>query len=167
MDNTSNNDSAMSELSRILQEEREFTFDATDRRIRCLPHIYNVCVQRTLDKYINADFDECPQAWRNSAGHLIAKAEYVEAVRDGPIAHGRDIVRAIRSSGQRRANFKQAIISGNEQEWFVDEETGIVKLPVVELLRDVKTRWDSSYYMINRLRTLQQVGSCYTYIRPY
>ncbi|KIK13264.1 hypothetical protein PISMIDRAFT_119162, partial [Pisolithus microcarpus 441] len=29
-------------------------------------------------------------------------------------------------------------------------------LPVVQLLHDVMTRWDSTYYMINRLRALDQ-----------
>ncbi|KAH7904066.1 hypothetical protein BJ138DRAFT_984604, partial [Hygrophoropsis aurantiaca] len=30
------------------------------------------------------------------------------------------------------------------------------KLPELELLRDVETRWDSIYFMINRLRALRQ-----------
>ncbi|KIK12109.1 hypothetical protein PISMIDRAFT_121442, partial [Pisolithus microcarpus 441] len=29
-------------------------------------------------------------------------------------------------------------------------------LPIVQLLHDITTRWDSTYYMINRLRALDQ-----------
>ncbi|KAI9567261.1 hypothetical protein HD554DRAFT_2024198 [Boletus coccyginus] len=41
------------------------------------------------------------------------------------------------------------ILSGNEQERFINNTGDIVKLPVVQLLCDVKTHWDSIYYMIN------------------
>ncbi|KAF9222874.1 hypothetical protein BS17DRAFT_652152, partial [Gyrodon lividus] len=34
-----------------------------------------------------------------------------------------------------------------------------IRLPEVQLLHNVKTRWDSTYYMINHLRALQQVVS--------
>lgn len=157
MDNASNNDTAMSELSRILQEEREFTFDPIDRRVRCLPHIYNICVQHTLDKFLDADFSECPRTWTNSIGNVVDRDSYVDSIRTDPIGRGRAIVRAVRSSGQRRTNFRQTIISGNEQERFVNDVGNIVKLPVTQLLRDVRTRWDSTYYMINRVRALRQV----------
>ena len=41
--------------------------------------------------------------------------------------------------------------------WFTDEEGQSIQLPILELLHDVRTHWDSIYYMINRLRTLRQV----------
>ena len=159
MDNASNNETAMTELSRILLEEREFTFDPIDHRICCLPHIYNICVQRTLDRYTHADFTWCPQIWKNSAGKVIDRAKYIEMVQTDPIRLGRDVVRAVHSSGQHRSHFRQTILSGNEQERFTNDIGDIVKLPVVQLLRDVKTCWDSMYYMINCLRALRQVSN--------
>ncbi|KAF8546954.1 hypothetical protein OG21DRAFT_1397585, partial [Imleria badia] len=65
------------------------------------------------------------------------------------IGHGRDAVHTLRNSGQRWYNFQQTIKSGNEQEWCVNQGGQLITLPVVELLHDVKTRWDSTYYMIN------------------
>lgn len=147
----------MSELSRILLDEREFTFDPVDRRICCLPHIYNLCVQHVLDNYTCADFTECPPTWKDATGKVINKAEYVEAVRGNPIGHGRTVVCNIRSSSQHCSNFQAAIISGNKHERF-DVNKRVVQLPVVQLLRDVKTRWNSTYFMINRFRVLQQVS---------
>jgi hypothetical protein len=154
MDNASNNETAMTELSRILLEEREFTFDPINRCICCLPHIYNICVQRMLDRCTHADFTRCPWMWKNSAGKVIDRAEYVEMVQTDPIRLGRDVLRAVRSSGQRWSHFRHTILSGNEQERFINDTGDIVKLPVVQLLRDVKTCWDSTYYMINYLRAL-------------
>jgi hypothetical protein len=49
-------------------------------------------------------------------------------------------------------------MTGNMMGWFVDEDNNRCELPILELLHDVKTRWDSIYFMINRLRTLQQVS---------
>ncbi|KAF9231412.1 hypothetical protein BU15DRAFT_7981, partial [Melanogaster broomeanus] len=144
----------MSELSRTLLEDREFTFDPIDHRVRCLPHIYNICVQHTLDKYVDADFTHCPQTWRNLAGKVIDRDSYVDSVHTDPIGCGRDVVYTIHSSGQHRIAFQQTILSGNEQERFVNDTGDIVKLPVVQLLRDVRTRWDSTYYMINHMRAL-------------
>ena len=159
MDNASNNKTAMTELSRILLEERKFTFDPINRRICCLPHIYNICVQHMLDTYTHADFTWCPWMWKNSVGKVIDRAEYVEMVQTNPIWLGRDVVPAVPSSGQCRSHFRQTILSGNEQERFINNTGDIVKLPVVQLLCDVKTCWDSTYYMINCLPALQQVSN--------
>ncbi|KIK31462.1 hypothetical protein CY34DRAFT_40185, partial [Suillus luteus UH-Slu-Lm8-n1] len=42
-----------------------------------------------------------------------------------------------------------------------DENGDPIRLPVVELLLDEPTRWDSVYVMINRLRTLQQAVTAF------
>ncbi|KIK17362.1 hypothetical protein PISMIDRAFT_49373, partial [Pisolithus microcarpus 441] len=52
--------------------------------------------------------------------------------------------------------FTDILKTGNDKGWFVDEGNNPVTLPVVELLHDVRTCWDSVYCMINRLRTLKQ-----------
>ncbi|KAG1782087.1 ribonuclease H-like domain-containing protein [Suillus placidus] len=52
--------------------------------------------------------------------------------------------------------FRDCILRGNEEGWFRDDNGDLIQLPVVELLLDEPTRWDSVYVLINRLRTLQQ-----------
>ncbi|KIK31465.1 hypothetical protein CY34DRAFT_39284, partial [Suillus luteus UH-Slu-Lm8-n1] len=42
-----------------------------------------------------------------------------------------------------------------------DENGDLIRLPVIELLLDEPTRWDSVYVMINRLQTLQQVVTAF------
>jgi hypothetical protein len=44
LDNASNNDTAMEVLQKLLYEDREFAFDSGECRIRCIPHIINICV---------------------------------------------------------------------------------------------------------------------------
>lgn len=68
---------------------------------------------------------------------------------------GRSIVRALRSSGHRCAAFRQTIVKGNLKDWFAFE------VQELELLQDVKTRWDSVYLMISRLGELQPVRYYY------
>src|SRR6266581_5073932 len=47
MDNGSNNDAAMTELEVILAE-KNVKFDAQEQRIRCYPHIINICVSHIV-----------------------------------------------------------------------------------------------------------------------
>ena len=47
MDNASNNDAAMTELEVILAE-KNIKFDAREQRIRCYPHIINICVSHIV-----------------------------------------------------------------------------------------------------------------------
>lgn len=157
MDNAFNNDSALRTLSELLMLEREFSYDAQENRIRCFPHIINLCVQHTLSKYTEANFSEVPPTWDNERGDVIDGALYIEAVQGDPVGLGRNIVSAIRASGQRRAGFLQTIENGNKAEVFTDKDGNPTKLPTYQLLLDVKTRWDSTYAMINRLRGLRQV----------
>jgi hypothetical protein len=81
----------------------------------------------------------------------IVKGEYVEAMRGNPLKRARAVVTTIHGSHSRRTLFNKIIAEGNRLGKFVPE------LPEVELLCDVKTRWDLVYVMINRLLKLHPV----------
>ena len=86
------------------------------------------------------------------------KQTFEEAVSRDPIALGHAVMRSIRASGQRRQNFEETIKDGNSKHWFgVDDEGKFIVVPFLQLLRDVKTRWDSVYGMISRLRVMRPV----------
>jgi hypothetical protein len=70
---------------------------------------------------------------------------------------GRQIFKAIRASGLRRDEFAHVIRSCNSSGLFRSQGQ-VIQVPEYQLLRDVKTRWDSQYFMINRMRVLRQVG---------
>ena len=77
------------------------------------------------------------------------------------MALGRNIVRVLRSSGQRRNLFEDVIRDGNAKGWFLDDNVPPKphELPLVQLLRDMVVRWDTLYYMVRRLRELRPVRS--------
>ncbi|KAI6100749.1 hypothetical protein EDD16DRAFT_1490628 [Pisolithus croceorrhizus] len=150
----------MKELS-VLLSERGIDFDPDDRHIMCFPHVLNICSSHVLKAYTQADFTNVASSWVDVFGKNVDKVAYVEALENDPIALGRTVVRIVHASNLCRESFRNTIITGNKMKWFTDENDQTTSLPVVELLRDVKTHWDSVYFMINRLRTLDQALDCY------
>jgi hypothetical protein len=64
----------------------------------------------------------------------------------------------LRNLGQWRDLFDDIVRDGNDKGWFrAGTPPKPVKLPSVQLLRDVVTRWDSIYYMVRRLRDMRPV----------
>jgi hypothetical protein len=147
----------MESLEKLLQDEQEFTFDAIEHRIRCFPHIVNICVQHMIERYTSADFSNVPDSWIQGS-NLVRKAEYLEALLRDPVECSRDTVRSVQSSGQRRKNFRTTIENGNANGSFADATNVVIKLPTQQLLRDMKTCWDSTYFMIKRVHVLRQVS---------
>ena len=84
-------------------------------------------------------------------------------IQRDPLSRARKVVRFLRSSDQRREGFRDFITGGNQHDLFFftdkDKNRITVKVPQLELLRDVKTRWDSVYLMLERLRQLRPVSS--------
>lgn len=87
--------------------------------------------------------------------------EWIAGLKRDPLRRARRLIRLLRSSDQRRENFRRFIQDGNERSWFSERtESGkrqTIQVPELQLLRDVKTRWDSVYLMLRRLRTLRPV----------
>jgi hypothetical protein len=89
-------------------------------------------------------------------------SEWFAGIKRDPLKRARRIIRLLRSSDQRREGFRKFIRDGNERQWFFEKtESGKrrpVQVPLLQLLRDVKTRWDSVYMMLQRLRLLRLVS---------
>jgi hypothetical protein len=145
----------MKSLSKKLSS-REINFDADDRRIMCFGHIVDLATKRVVQKV-----DANPKVKRKGADDEDEDEDDFSLVdnvdRSKPISVARSAVRVIRASGMRREAFNDVIKDGNERHWF-KEGTKIVKLPELQLLRDVQTRWDSVYKMLKRLRVMRLVS---------
>ena len=92
--------------------------------------------------------------------------EYQEALQSDVVGLVRRFITACRASGQRREEFEKIIVEGNtDSGWLVREcdENGewverMIKLRVVGLLKDVDTRWSSTFGMIHRFLELYPVS---------
>lgn len=207
----------MQELEVLLKRhDKNITFDHLNNRIRCYPHIINICSSHIIASstriskqfletlkseadegmvYSNIDGDDDnddigddddDSDEDNNGGRLFsgltdipdftldegqldmldddARDLYIGLKRD-PIKRARRVVRILRSSDQRKQAFKDVIRVGNEGHLFTTKE-GVIVVPDLEPLCDVKTRWDSVYRMIERLLALQPV-SVHMYRPPF
>ncbi|KAN0111558.1 hypothetical protein V8E52_008389, partial [Russula decolorans] len=151
LDNAENNATAMRELKALLKlHDDDIEFDHLNNRIRCYPHIINICSSHIIasSTHISKQFLETLKS------EFAVRAWYIGLKRD-PIKRARRIVHIVRSSDQRKQAFKKVINTRNHSGWFRSHDNEVIELPDLELLRDVKTRWDSVYCMIERLLVLR------------
>lgn len=117
--------------------------------IPCFPHVINIATTK-VTKAIGAAYRNI--ATSQSPPHLVDATDddpdHSLQSRD-PIALSRALVTAVRASGKRRAELADVIRVGNEK--------GRWTLKQLQLIRDVPTRWDSVYSMIDRLIYLSAV----------
>jgi hypothetical protein len=147
LDNAGNNGTMMQHLETMLGD-RDITFDAADRRVMCFAHIIDLSSKQVTSNASNAV---------DNLGDDSPQSDDETAVSD-PIARGRNVVRVIRGSGMRREAFDEVIKNGNDRGWFKrGQPLTVVKIKPRQLLRDVRTRWDSIYLMLNRLRDMRPV----------
>ncbi|KAG8729906.1 hypothetical protein FRC10_003305 [Ceratobasidium sp. 414] len=134
LDNASNNNTLMQELAAALGA-RGIEFDAQRNRIRCFPHVMNLAVNEILKS-------------------LVATAASFRAemsATDLPIDQSTELyLQALEASGLRREGLHNAILEGNRLGRFRGPGGDVYSLPVLQLLREMPTRWSSSYNMIDR-----------------
>ena len=153
----------MEHLEKLLKTcELPLEFGAKDRKVMCFPHVINICVQHVIEELTAPDLEKIANAWVDCFDDdAVDKEKYLEAVEKNPVALGRDVVRIIRASGLQRNEFNKIIVTRNLQQWFKSPAGTVVQIPEVQLLRDVKTRWDSIFYMLNRLLALHLAIECF------
>ena len=128
----------------------------------CFPHIINICVQHVVDEFSAPDLKKIAQAWVDCFDDsVVDKKKYLEAVKRNLLGLGHDIVHAIRASGLRCDKFDKIVVTGNLQQWFRSLAGEVVQLPEAQLLQDIKTQWDSIFYMLNCLLALRLAIDCF------
>jgi hypothetical protein len=130
--------------------------------LSCFPHVVNIAVKAGL-KHLTAlpTFD--PDIDHTDPGIPISQAlrdnvEYWEALKDDVVASARKLVTACRASGQRREDFEVTIEDRNESGRWGDPPS---LLRIVGLLKDVDTRWSSTFLMIDRVLELHLVRNAF------
>ena len=136
----------------VLMQARDIPFDYNDNRIMCFPHIINICTTHTTESLTDPSLaDEQAEFHIAPLGPEDTEQSYEEAVEHNPIALCHCTVQAVRASGQRHDHFQEIICTGNAKGWF--------KVSELQLLHDIKTRWDSIFLMIHRFCNLQPVSN--------
>ena len=146
----------MAELERLLRA-CGIDFDPQDLRIMCLPHVLNICSKHATDNFTSTNLTSIAESSFDFPGSNVNKQAYIEVLKVDPVARARDVVRIVCSSSLCRESFKEIILDGNIKKYWRDEEKEVITLAVLELIHDVKTRWDSRYCMVKRLRYYCQV----------
>jgi hypothetical protein len=172
LDMASNNDAFLRSLGDLYRtNDPNVSFDHKQCRVQCFPHVVNTCVQHTLKALknidtTNNDSDEAEES-ASEAGDADEDLDGSEPEDGDPKESGggsdvinkaRGLIRTIRSSGQRIDRFNDIIKGGNQFGWWKDGAGQIISIKPRQLLRDVKTRWDSTYQMLIRLREFRQVS---------
>jgi hypothetical protein len=88
----------MEEIGRCFQA-REIEFDAQDRKVMCFPHVVNLSTGRVI-KGLTKVLEDASENWEPPPHSRHIDQSYEDAVARDPIALGRAVVRAIRSSGK-------------------------------------------------------------------
>ena len=136
----------------------------------CFPHVINTCCQHVIASLTNVNLTESAEVFVETLPPgLPDQQTFEDAVKRDPVALGRNIVRVLRSSGQRRDLFEDIIRDGNAKGWFLDDSDPPepYTVPSVQLLRDMVVRWDTVYFMVKRLREMRPVRSINFMFRVY
>jgi hypothetical protein len=153
-DNASNNNTMMEELE-VKMIARDIEFDALDRSVYCFGHIIELCSKRVVNVAsggAEGDGDDL------LSSDDEADIDVPAAVDPRPVPKARSAVRVIRASGMRRDEFNTVIKNGNEKGWFRQgNPPRVIQVKYLQLLRDVRSRWDSMYPMLQRLREMRPV----------
>jgi hypothetical protein len=147
LDNATNNDTAMKHLEECL-EDRGFSYNARQQRVRCFSHIINLAVQDALTALPEPENFNVQQVTdpklKASLRRLKRDPAYMEALKTDLIARVSELIRQLRASGQRRRALEESILETRNDKR-IDPP-----LSIRQLLRNVVTRWSSTFLMVDR-----------------
>ena len=134
--------------------EHGIKFDPVDQCIMCFLHILNICAGYIAYQYTDADFSAIGAAWVDALDPTIGidKTAYIAALWQDRVGIGHDIVCLMHASSLHHESFDNIVVTRKKSNWFISDDHKLMKLWVLELLRDVKLHWDSIYLMINLLQ---------------
>jgi hypothetical protein len=161
VDNASNNDTMMQELEWLLQA-CNIPFDAPDRKIMYYSHVIDLSSGQIIDKLSRVNTHPDTSDWDGDLLTGLPGLTYTDAIACDTISHAGTVVQVTQGSRMRCDEFDDVITNGNSKGWFkAGQPPKIIQLKRLQLLQDVRTRWDSEFYMLNRLRELCPVTNIF------
>ena len=87
---------------------------------------------------------------------------WAKGLRHNPLKHAQRLIHFLQASDQHKKLLHTVIEEGNKRSWFtMKDKQGkhvVIDVPQLQLLRDLKIRWDSVYLMLDRLMSLRPVS---------
>ena len=120
--------------------QKEIKFNHKKNNIRCLAHIINLTVQEILKNVKAGDAQE-----EDELLAIVSQEEQEDNVNVEIISKLRRLIVKIRSLSQRKERFARRC------EFF--------SIKSLNLILDVKTRWNSTYLMLDRILKLREVSN--------
>ena|SRR6266481_117012 len=126
----------------------------------CFPHVINIYCQHVITNFTNVELAKATEEFvAVLPPGLSVWQTFEEAIKQDLVALRQNIVRELQNSGQRHNLFDDIVRDGNEKGWLqVGNPPRPIQLPLVQLLCDVATRWDSVYYMVRCLHEMHPVS---------
>ncbi|KAJ3754264.1 hypothetical protein EV360DRAFT_51958 [Lentinula raphanica] len=159
LDNALNNGTLMRSLERRLKAEG-VSFSEHGNRIRCFPHVINIAVKTALSRIGDVELDDADNVTLDEIFEYLPPNEsigmskaYRESLSKDLVGCAHKLVNASRSSGKRRDALRDAILAIRRAQTSHEGNHHYLMREVV-LLRDVDTRWSSTFLMIDRLLEL-------------
>ncbi|RXW11677.1 hypothetical protein EST38_g14178 [Candolleomyces aberdarensis] len=121
----------------------------------CFPHIVNLAVKAGLAWLTQlSDFDD--DKLDDELRELASNPAYASILQEDIIKRTRQLVHFIWDSGQRCADFEEVIRQGNKDgSWGQNKKGKPIQLRIIGLLKDVDTRWSSTYNMVDHVLELR------------
>ena len=138
-DNAANNNTFLKELEYVCHQ-KEIKFDHKKNNIRCLAHVINLTVQEILKNIKAGDAQE-----EDELLELVSQEEQEDDVNVEIIPKLRLLIVKIRSSPQQKEKFARCC--------------KFFSIQSLNVILDVKTRWNSTYLMLDRALKLREVSS--------
>jgi len=88
--------------------------------------------------------------------------QWFSEIKCDPLKCAWKLVKFLHFSDQRKDALRDCITIGNKSNWFIRQDDKgkciVLKVPQLELLKDVKTRWNLVYLMLEHFWQLRLVG---------
>ena len=138
-DNAANNNTFLKELEYVCHQ-KEIKFDHKKNNIRYLAHVINLTVQEILKNIKAGDAQE-----EDELLELVSQEEQEDDVNVEIIPKLRLLIVKICSSPQQKEKFAR--------------RCKFFSIQSLNVILDVKTRWNSTYLMLDRALKLREVSS--------
>ncbi len=134
---------------------------ATDLNFSCFPHVVNIAVKHGLKHCTVLPWNDPDLPLENYNDEIVKSIElvndtiYCAALESDTVASARKVVEKLRASDGRRKELRATIVEGNLSGGWGNPP---VAIDLLQLLKDVDTRWSSTFLMIDRVIELDLVS---------